>query len=260
MEEKSRGIEIRATDLWSILKRCWWIMLIALVVVTVTVYLFLNATHQDKYTATVSIWALRNVGTEEGSGTSSTDVSIANYLVNDYKLMITNDAVVEKVINAQNLTSVTPDQMRGMISITHEANTRILKLSVTTQSAKSAKELADAWANTFCTFINDEKMNGEQMVTPVGEARMPEQPSNPISMVKILLIAFVAAVLVYGIYFLRFILDDKVNNAEDVERYLGLNVLGAIPNKHSVSRRSTKYGYYYAHTEGGEKRKTGGQA
>ena len=84
------------------------------------------------------------------------------------------------------------------------------------------------------------------MIKTIGSTPLPEKPSNPISVLKILLGAFVAAVLVYGIYFIRFILDDKINAPEDVEKYVGLNVLGAIPNKNQLNRRHEKYGYYYA--------------
>ena len=90
-------------------------------------------------------------------------------------------------------------------------------------------------------------MNGEQMITVVGEGNLPEAPSNPVSMIKIAAVAFVFAVLVYAIYFLLFIFDDKVNNSKDVEQYLGLTVLGAIPDKSSISSRRKKYGYGYGY-------------
>ena len=78
------------------------------------------------------------------------------------------------------------------------------------------------------------------MVTLVGEARMPENPSNPISLIKAMLLGVVCAALIYALYFLRFLLDDKINNPDDVERYLGLTLLGAIPNKNATK---AKYGY-----------------
>ena len=46
--------------------------------------------------------------------------------------------------------------------------------------------------------------------------------------------------------FVRFLMDDKVNTAEDVERYLGLHVLGAIPDKTQLMRKRSKGAYYYS--------------
>ena len=256
MEEESKQVEISLSDLWSIFKHCWWIMLIVAVAVTILVYTVLNATHEDEYTATVTIWAMRmpDSGGSQ-SGVSTSDVSIATYLINDYKLLIKSDAIMEQVINQQNLP-LTTNELSRYVSVTNETSTRVMYLSVTTKSAKSAKAIADCWGNVFCNHIN-ETMGGEKMVELWALPREPDRPSNPISMMTVLLVAFVAAVLVYGIYFIRFILDDKVNAPEDVEKYLALNVLGSIPDKNSLRRRRSKDAYYYSYGsnyDGGNKK------
>ena len=40
-------------------------------------------------------------------------------------------------------------------------------------------------------------------------------------------------------------MNDKINSAEDVEKYLGMSMLGMIPNRNDSVRRKSKYGYYY---------------
>ena len=62
----------------------------------------------------------------------------------------------------------------------------------------------------------------------------------------VLAMGMAVALLVYGIYFVRYLLDDKINQPEDVEKYLGVSVLGVIPNSEDSKRRYTKYGTYYA--------------
>jgi hypothetical protein len=65
-------------------------------------------------------------------------------------------------------------------------------------------------------------------------------------MLKIALIALVAAIAVYGVFFVLYLLDDKISTAEDVEKYLGVNMLGQIPNREEAQRRKKKgYGDYY---------------
>ena len=255
MEEKNRETEIRVQDLWAIFKRCWWLMLIVLVSVSILAYTFLTLTHEDEYTATVTIWAMRMPNTSNGAttGPSTQDVSIATYLINDYKLLIKSDAIMEKVITAQNL-SATTSQLSKMVSVTNETNTRVMNLSITTKSAESAKAIADAWGTIFCDTINS-TMGGEPMIEVWEMALLPNKPSNPVSMMLVLLIGFVCAFVVYGICFIKFIMDDKINNSDDVERYLGLSMLGVIPNKHESGRKKSKNGYYYSYTaDGGKKR------
>lgn len=251
MEEEVKQTEIRLTDLWTIFKKCWWLMLVVLVAVAILLYALMKVTHEDQYTAEVGIWALKS---DESSGQGNTgyyDMVIATQLVNDYKLLATSNEVLNRVIAANNW-ALTADDFSEMISVTHESNTRVIYFSVTTLSPESAKSAAESWANIFCDYITE--LRGEEMIVTIGDAELPAKPSNPISLIKILLVAFVAAILVYGIFFVRFIMDDKINSPEDVEKYLGLNVLGAIPNKHHLNRRREKYGYYAAGTQSGSAR------
>lgn len=255
MEEQTKETEIRLQDLWTIFKRCWWLMLIVLVTVSILAYTVLSMTHEDEYTATVTIWAMRMPSSNAGtaSGPSTSDVSIATYLINDYKLLIKSEAMMEKVINAQNL-SATTEQLSKMVSVTNESNTRVMNLSVTTKSPESSKAIADAWGTIFCDTINS-TMGGEPMIEVWEMALEPEKPSNPVSMMMILLVGFVCAFVIYAIYFIKFIMDDKINNSDDVEKYLGLSMLGVIPNKHESGRKKSKNGYYYSYSaDGGRKR------
>ena len=242
MEDERKQVEIGLVDLWNILKRCWWLMLIVIAIVATSVYIALNVTHRDQYTATVTIWVMR-MPENNGNSVSSADISIATNLINDYKYLIKSENVVDRVITAQNLTLSTKE-LASRASVKNESGTRILYLSVTTGSPKSAKEIANTWATVFCDYINETM--GQDLVKQVDIAREPQSPSNPISVMKVLLIAFVAGLAVYGLYFIKFILDDKISSPDDVERYLGLNVLGSIPDKNALRRRRSKDGYYYS--------------
>ena len=70
MEEKTKEVELRFEDFWDTFKRCWIVMLAALVVVSIGLYIFLSATHTDRYEAEVTIYILRNPD-QESSGSSS---------------------------------------------------------------------------------------------------------------------------------------------------------------------------------------------
>ena len=241
-QNEARQNENKLGDLLEILKKCWWVMLIVFALASTTTYIYSNVTYQPQYTATVSIWVLKNVGTE--SGFQATDVSVATYLVNDYRELLTSDAVVDRVQKSSpTFEKISIAALRSSVSVSHIQETRILTLSATANSKEGAKKLADTWGNTFCTYINDEKMNGEQMVT-YDDALTPINPSNPISFSKILLMGILAAALAYAVFFVRFVLDDKINSADDVEKYLGLTVLGAIPNKNAVVAKRGKYRYF----------------
>ena len=51
-----------------------------------------------------------------------------------------------------------------------------------------------------------------------------------------------AMVAVFGVYVVLYLLDDGIHSDDDVQRYLGLSVLGRIPDLDSINRQS-KYMY-----------------
>ena len=47
-----------------------------------------------------------------------------------------------------------------------------------------------------------------------------------------------AALIAYLVFFILYVTDDKINTAEDLDQYLGVNLLGQIPYRHN-SREKT---------------------
>ena len=110
-------------------------------------------------------------------------------------------------------------------------------------------------ANVFCERVNamnkesDVNEENKTLVRVWDEATTPTAASNPISMFRIVLVALIAAIAVYGIFFVIYLLDDKISTADDVEKYLGVNILGMIPNRYDAQRKKKgKSGYYYSYT------------
>ena len=66
-------------------------------------------------------------------------------------------------------------------------------------------------------------------VKTVEEANLPDHPSSPSVMRNTLIGAILGILISAGIIILIFMLDDTVKTPDDVETYLGLNVLASIP-------------------------------
>ncbi len=257
MENQSKETEIRLQDLWDVFKRCWWVMLIALIVVSILTFSVMKLTHEDEYTADLTIYVMQKFDdTASGGLSSTTQIAIAENLMGDLqKLLKSHDQILSPVMTSQNLDGVlTVKQFEKMLTIQRvDDNARILELSITSSSAKRSAEIVNAIGDQAVTYFND--MYKKEMINIVDRATVPQQISNPISYTMILLIGFVAALLVYVIFLVRFMMDDKINSRDDVERYLGLNMLGAIPNKHDSSRKKSKNGYYYSYSSDGTKKR-----
>ena len=255
MEEKTKEAELHFSDFWDTLKRCWIVLLATVLVVFFGLYIILSALHVDKYEAEVTIYILRNSNeTENGSFSNTvtaTDISIANALIDDCKLlMISRDNVLNPVLKeTPSLTDTTWKDLEKMISIENSGEDRVLTLSVKTTDPEMSAELANKVATHACAYFNDKYQ--QPISSVVDTAEVPDEICNPVSKVLVGLIALAIAFIVYIIYFVRYLMDDKINSAEDVERYLGMSTLGMIPNRQDSVRRKTKYGYYYSSSHDG---------
>lgn len=256
MEEKTKEAELHFSDFWDTLKRCWIVLLATVLVVFFGLYIILSALHVDKYEAEVTIYILRNPNDTDPNGSSSNNnlvqsISIANALIDDCKsLMVSRDHVLNPVLKeTPSLTDTTWKDLKKMIEIENSGEDRILTLSVETTDPEMSAELADKVAKHACAYFNEEYQ--QEISRVVDSAEVPDEICNPVSKVLVGLIALAVAFIVYIIYFVRYLMDDKINSAEDVERYLGMSTLGMIPNRQDSVRRKTKYGYYYSSSHDG---------
>ena len=264
-EIKEREVEIKLGDLWHVFKHCWIAVVAALLVVFVGLYIFLNVTHVPEYTATAKIYVLNLKNPEDGGNNniSSTDITIANHLIKDcQELLLSEDNVLNPVLSAQDLDAfMDAHDLARMISYkTSSVSDRTLLLTVTTTDQTRSADLANAVAEKVCEYFNQSLYN-QKILQVTDSAKAPTNESNSVSPLKVGLVALVAAILVYAVFFVKFMLDDKINTGEDVERYLGVSVLGIIPNKYDVSRRrKSKNGYYYSGSYGAYGAQYGGSS
>ena len=243
-ENKELELEIKLSDIFDIFKQCWWLMLLVGVITCVAVFVGLTVTHEDEFTAKTTIYVLKQ-NDESSSTVSTSDISIANYLINDFmQLVYSNDNVLEPVLKRNNPTGLlTTKDLAKMIKVSQTNDTRMLTLSVTTGDKNTSRDLANDVAAFACDYFN--LRQNANIANVVDKAVAPKEPSNPISLITVLLIAFVAALIVYAVYLVMYILDDKINNEEDVQKVLGMNVLGVIPNRDEVVKsKSKRYAAY----------------
>lgn len=266
MEEKKREIELNIKDLGTVLLRCWWIMLLVGVLIGAGTYLILSLVHTDQYTATASIYVMREaIAKTSGADaiqTQSGDVSISNNLKADVMKLPLTRKVLTPVMQKVGIETTESNytMMKSAIKTSSEDNEHIVYFSVTAEDRQSAVTLANLLVEETCTLFNDELFENERYVKELDAAVEPENPSNPISKVLILLVTVGAMVVVYLIFFVLFMADDKINDAEDVQNYLGVSLLGQIPNRRETGRRKKKYGGYYAYESNGTKKATTGSA
>lgn len=238
--------EIDLGRLFAEIRRRWVVILIALLVGGLAAGIISKFIMTPQYTSKAVVFIL----TKETTLTSLADLQIGSQLTNDYKVVVTSRTVLEDTIADLGIEELyTYKQLKDNITVENPQNTRILEISATVPSPVLAKMIVDAIANNAAEYIADTMEITPPKIIESGE--VPTAPSKP-SVVKNTLIGALIGLLVAVAYVvIMYLLNDSVKTADDVEKYLGLTVLGTLPDRaakelqddsdKSKGRRRTKH-------------------
>lgn len=174
------------------------------------------------YESTAELYMLDN----STSISSLADIQIGNNLATDYVEVTSSRPVLDAVIENLELEEDF-ESLSNKLTVKNDSNTHILKISVRDQNASRAKMIADEIAKVSKSFIADKMGQKEPSVLHYGYADgkkvSPRRTRNT-------LIAFAGGfAFSSAIVIISFLLNDTIKIEEDVEKKIGLTVLGSIP-------------------------------
>lgn len=178
-----------------------------------------------KYTSVTKLFVMAKNDDTSASATY-TDLQTGSMLTKDYMELVKSRPVLEKTISKLKL-DMEPEELANMITTETPTDTRIMSISVTDDNPKEAKQIADTLRKAVSVQIT-EIMNADSVNT-VEEGNLPTSPSSPNVKKNMMLGALLGLVISMGLVVLIFILDDTIKTPDDVEKYLGMNVLTSIP-------------------------------
>lgn len=178
-----------------------------------------------KYTSVTKLFVMTKNDDTSASATY-TDLQTGSMLTKDYMELVKSRPVLEKTISKLKL-DVTPEELAEMITTETPTDTRIMSISVTDDDPKEAKQIADTLRKAVSVQITE--IMSADSVNTVEEGNLPTSPSSPNVKKNMMLGALLGLVISMGLIVLISILDDTVKTPDDVEKYLGLNVLTSIP-------------------------------
>ena len=235
MEAKNYDeIEIDIKELFFVLLDKIWIILMVGILVAVNAGIYSKLFLTPTYTSKTSIYVINRQNEDK---TTLSDLQTGSQLTKDYKILVKSRPVTEQVISDLNLT-LTHEELSDMITVNTPQDTRILEIIVEHPDAYLAKQLADAIAEVSAErMVSVMEMDKVNIVEP---GNLPTKPSSP-NIKKNIIIGGVIGVFLSAIaIILVYILNDTIKTADDIERYLGLTTLGAIPLEEGASKKGFK--------------------
>ena len=164
-------------------------------------------------------------------------INLSDKLAADYLQVFNNWHVHEAVIDALKLP-YTDRQIQRMLAIDILDDTRIISITVTSTDPVEAYNIARAYAACAPAFIEEKMLTSRPTVFEA--ARIPAKPSAPNTMLNMLLGTFGGAAIAIAIIFIQFVSDDRVRNAEMLQKRLGLATLGMMPVQDAAGSDNVK--------------------
>lgn len=244
MNKKVSTREISLEDLWQIFVQRWGWILVATVIFVTGFFVYNKITFVPRYESTATLYLLRQESKADSPTALVSDFSIGLNVVNDCTHLLKSHLVVDQTIEKLRLDT-TYEELSGSISTFSPEESRVMEVSVVADSPEKAQKIV----NKLCEIGQEEisKAMGFQQIRLFEYGTMEDKPCNAKGIGTFLRYGLVFAALVYCLFLLLFLLDDKIYTEEEVERYLGLSVLGDIPN---VNSNKKKKGYYRYHRYG----------
>ena len=237
MTQEREELEIDLREVFYVLKRRILIILLTAFIFAAGsgVYNFFVAT--PIYEATSKLYIL----TQSTSITSLADIQVGSSLALDYVEMIQSRAVVEEVIDNLDL-DMEYGGLRGMLTVENPTDTRILNISIQSENASLATEVANEFAEVAKKQISRIMQTDEPSLFE--SAHTPEALIKPEKTKNIMIAFLFGAVLSSLVVIVMYVLNDSIRGQSDIERYLQLDTLAVIPlqegSRRNKKRRVTK--------------------
>ena len=240
MEKKTTTRIVTIKDLWQIfIYRLRIIVLIAAICVC-GMFTFNAITFSPRYSSTATMYTLRQANENVSSNDIASDFSLALKIVNDCDFLLKSDTVVNAVKETLGLGEEYAN-LKNNIKTKNPSDTRILQITVEADSPEMAKKIVDALCVIGADSINDAM--GFDQVNLFEYGNISYTPCNETPLLMYLLVGAAVAAVVYVIFVVMFIMDDTLKSDEDCQLYLGVSIIGDIPDADDTHKK--KYGGYY---------------
>ena len=228
--ENQYEMEIDLLDLLYYLSKKIWILIAATVLFAMAGATFTKYVMDEQYTAETRLYVLNRSSSSALSGLGAalavSDFQISDNLLEDYLVLLSGRNITDEVLEILNL-DMTRDELSKLITVKSINNTRVFKIQVTDTDPQRAADIANCVREVAGRQL--ESVMNVNAVNLVYEAEVPQKKSGPSVTKNTMIAALLGLVAAAGVFVVIYLLDDTIRTEEDVQRHLGLSVLGVIP-------------------------------
>lgn len=187
-----------------------------------------------EYSSTTKLYVMANEQQQktDTNGVDNGALQAGALLTKDYEQIIESREVTEAVITNLNLknsdgSQMTNDELINKLTVSIPDETRVVNITITDSDPYRACDIANAVRSVAEDRI--QSVMDMKTVKVVEEANVPTRPISPNKKKNAAVGGLIGLILAIAVIVIRYISNNTIRTAEDVQNYLGVSVLAAIP-------------------------------
>ena len=154
--------------------------------------------------------------------------SVTQKLAVTYGEIIKSRAVLDDVIKNLKLDDKYED-LANNVAVSPVKDTQIISISVQDTNKQKARDIANEIPKVFTKEAK--RITKANDIQVIDKAILPKDSVKPNKMINIAIAAVLGMMIGFFVVFLIEYLDNKIKTPQDIEKHLGLSVIGVIPNE-----------------------------
>ena len=169
------------------------------------------------------------IGKEESNveGYNTNDIQMYQKLLQTYAETIKTNEVIQAAIKNTN-TNLTVEEVKKSLTVTPISDTQILQIKYQNKNPQVAKKILGNITDEFIILAKELVPNGNVRV--IEAVQLPENPVAPNKKMNIAIAFLLGLMVSIGLVFLLEYIDNTFKSKENLEKELGIPVIGLIPS------------------------------
>ncbi len=244
LENKPEKLSIKTIslkDLWNVLRGCIIFVILAAIATTGIMYYQAKSNYVPMYSSAATVYLIGEYDGEFNIEEFASDYNVAYRVINECSYLLQSRRIKDAV-RKDLLETTGDDSLGGGVTIDVPEEMRIINISATATSPERAKAIVDSYCK--CGAAEMKEWLAYDQFRVFDKASINTWPVNAISLMSYAKYGIIAGGLIYVIFLAMFLFDNYIRTEEDIEHYLGLSILGDIPDAFASNKRKKRYSNY----------------
>lgn len=232
MQEVVTEEGITLSDLFQIVWKNLTLVILVTFWVTILGVIYTFVMVEPTYTAEASIMVQTDISSTTPNEQSAIQVALA--LIPTYQDFMVSRKVLSSVVNdlEELPANYSLSALKNSFTISRATNSLVIYIKVVHKDPVIAQKIANELVRNSIEIADNDATDYRSLkdkLRIVDEAVVPTSPTSPNKPLNVIISFLLGGILSMGIIFVKELFNNKFQSSQEMERFLGLNVIAAVP-------------------------------